>query len=475
MNLKILSTFIIGFQLLFSFNFNYLNARPNYSDSLEYVSDDDEYNLVVASYKGDINYISTLIEKGTNPNSILDHTLTPLIYAAQGGQIKACTYLISHGADVNLKPKEGTTPLIASIISRNSQITDMFIMMGSDINQGDEKGRTPLMYAIALDDSNLVKILLNKKCDLFAKDTLGFDALMVSVIHRRYNYAEMLIKLGLDVNTKDKKNITPIIIASKNVDYPMIDLLLKYGADINHVSKNKLTPLLVAIENKDEKLVEYLLSKGADAKQKVGLSQTTITTSKYFNAGAFIDEMLMDKGARQSVLPCFKKIFFGPEITFNNHQIMSGFNIGVKDFRYNSEITAGILFRLFSSRVLVPAGTYNEYYQFWERRYFAFAGIIKKFPFHFGENDFQRGLFVGLKGILSKYSYRGSDIDNQSLYTLSPEIGFFQSYRNFLFSISYQYLDFKHDGVIPHVLNVNCKFYFGKAFNFNKKAYEPWM
>ena len=99
--------------------FGKLYLAPN-EDTLQYMPDDEEYNLVIASLKGDYHLVETLINKNINPNTALDETFTPLNYAARGGQQKICNYLILKGAEINYRPANGATPLIAAVSFKQS-------------------------------------------------------------------------------------------------------------------------------------------------------------------------------------------------------------------------------------------------------------------------------------------------------------------------------------------------------------------
>ncbi len=458
---------------------NQINAHPSrfqLTDTLFYAEDDDEYNLILASYKGDYMMVEKLISKGINPNAILDQSVSPLVFAAQGGQTKICAYLIANGADVNLRPVYGPTPLIAAIKANQSATTDFLISMGADINANDELGRTPIMYAVANNDTILVNKLLQLKCNIHHSDTLGVNVLMVAVIHQLPDMVKKIISLGVNPNNSDKYGVTPFMLAASYTNYEIMDILIDAGADMNHVSRKKNSALTIALEKQDEKLIQYLVDKGVNVNQPHGFSVTPLSIAKYFNSNVFILESLTSKGARQSYLPNIKEVSVGPEFFWNFNHIMAGISFGLKDFRYDSELTFGFLARLAASRVLVPINQLpNQYYQYWEYRYAIYGRLTKNFMLAYKPLVYRQGIFISIRPTMSYNSFRGTSIQNQWKWYFSPEAGIYHAYRWVQFNMAYQYLDFGYKGVSPHHISVGVKFYMGKSVHFNSKNYQPWQ
>ncbi len=460
--------------MIYTFSWNISNAKqPN--DTLSYEPDDDEYNLVIASLKGDLSMVQKLIDKGINPNIALDESITPLMYAIQGGNIQVINFLIARGADINYRPINGSTPLIVAVKSQRTFIVEMLINMGAKIDGSDYLGRTPLMYSIAQNDTMMFGILKNLKANINATDTFGITPLMVAVIHHNYNLAEKILQLGVNPNIGDKKGITPLIIAVSNSDYNAMELLLKYGADINIVSHKRHSPITIAIEKQDERLIEYLIEKGADVNLKLGKTETPLSVVKYFHSNIFIEEMLTAKGAKQSIWPIFRQIAFGPEFLGNFQHFMLGFNTGLKDFRYDSEISGGFLFRPAYTRVLVPADKPNVYYQFWESRILYYLAFDKNFLIKYIPSLSKiKGISIGIRWNNSYDSYRGATWNNSWKQTWSIKTGYYYMFKNIKLYLSYQYIDFKKQGVSPHHYNFGISFYFGRSIHFDNKNYQTW-
>jgi len=443
-------------------------------DTLAYDPDDDEYNLVIASLKGDMQMVQKLLDKGVNVNVTLDESITPLIYAVQGGQLNICNYLIARGADINFRPAYGPTPLIVAIKSQRPLLVDMLVNMGAKINAGDAMGRTPLMHTIALDDTTTFHKLIDWGASLTQTDTLGMTPLMVAVIYNKPYFVQYILDQGISPDVPDQQGVTPFLVAVSNANYPMMDLLISRGANINHISRKKHSALTIALEKQDEKLLQYLVDKGADVNLKIRKTETPLTIANYFNSDIFLREILTSKGARQSILPDFRQISIGPEFLGNFQHFMLGANAGIRDFRYDVDISGGFLIRVTPTRVLVPANQPQHYYQFWEYRYLWYAGLDKKFMISYKNSSTMQGVFIGGRWVSSYHDYRGSTLPTSWKSTWAIRLGYYFIFRNIKLYGSYQYLDFGYRGVSPHHYNLGVNFYLGKSIHFDNKRYQPW-
>jgi ankyrin repeat protein len=443
------------------------------NDSLQYVPNDNEYNIVIAALRGDYSVLEGLLEKGVSPNSTLEDGSTPLIYAAQSGSFRICKLLVAKGAIINYRPITGNTALIAAIRREYTQIAEFLIEKGANINLTDDLGRTAYIYGASIGDSAMCEKLIALKADLSAKDHSGTDALMASIINHRTKMALVLLNKGANVNTYDIYGISPLMVAVGNNDYETIELLLKYGADINHISKHKESALTIAIENNDETMLQYLVKKGADVNQKLTLAETPLTIARYHKKDNFIIETLEGLGAKQNALPDFRRITFGPEITANPDDFMGGLNLGSKEYKYNFDLTAGIIFRPFATRVLIQ-DTGNVYFQYWEKRNYVYLGLNKNFKLTKFETKSLWGITIGLKGLYTFGTYRGTVLKTGNNYLLAPEVGFFHNFRGIQMNLVYQYLNFGNTGVSPHRINFTEKFVLGSSSGFNVNSYRPW-
>lgn len=70
-----------------------------------------DYPINIASTRGIIDEIATLISHGADINAQGEHAYTPLHNAVEQGHIEAVKLLLSNNANVGLKTEDGNTPL----------------------------------------------------------------------------------------------------------------------------------------------------------------------------------------------------------------------------------------------------------------------------------------------------------------------------------------------------------------------------
>ncbi|BBM82311.1 ankyrin repeat domain-containing protein [Candidatus Uabimicrobium amorphum] len=121
--------------------------------------------LVCAAYKGHIEKVKTLLEKGAMVNyiSCIGTALSNAVMTQQQGII---SYLIDHGANVNLADQKKTTSLIEAATTGNFAIVKLLIDAGAVVNCRDEEGVTPLLEAAAGGYPDIVQLLIDHDANL---------------------------------------------------------------------------------------------------------------------------------------------------------------------------------------------------------------------------------------------------------------------------------------------------------------------
>jgi len=93
--------------------------------------------------------VKTLLEKGADPNTAGQSSITPLIAAVVRGHTELAQLLINSGANVNGHTTEGVTPLMAAVNS-NPDAISLLLAQGADINATDQGGIGALHAAAAM-------------------------------------------------------------------------------------------------------------------------------------------------------------------------------------------------------------------------------------------------------------------------------------------------------------------------------------
>jgi len=257
-------------------------------------SSEPPMSLQEAAAIGDINMVSSLLEKGTEVDSwddslrktALQHAAmrghrevvalliskgaridaqddypggTSLDYAAEGGHKEIVELLITNGADVNAKRlyhPEGDTPLHSAARTGQKDIVELLLAHGADVNHDNNNGFAPLHYAVQRNNLDLVKLLLANGAEI--------SSIHVAAKVGDVNKVTAYLDQGIDINAKDEQGKTVLFYAVRGNHKDIVKLLVAKGADINARDKGGYTPLCYAIWNDDKDLAGFLISKGAD-------------------------------------------------------------------------------------------------------------------------------------------------------------------------------------------------------------------
>ena len=120
--------------------------------------------LHMSAYKGHVEIVKYLLEKGANPNVRQESGVTPLAFAAIGGHTEVMEILIAHGANPNLS-------VVMELAARGGHVEAVKILLehGADINVKVTDGGTALTVAVSRQHVELVKFLLSKGADVNAR------------------------------------------------------------------------------------------------------------------------------------------------------------------------------------------------------------------------------------------------------------------------------------------------------------------
>lgn len=135
--LRLLFVQIIGFLLIDS-----VLSGQNYD------TETPEVRLIQAARKGDIDVVTDLLHRGTNPNCFNENGVTPLHFACDGGFQDVVRLLLAENADPNAQAKTGFTPLHCAVYFGRTQTVQLLLEMGASANIKDKAGNVPLHVAV---------------------------------------------------------------------------------------------------------------------------------------------------------------------------------------------------------------------------------------------------------------------------------------------------------------------------------------
>ncbi|CAM9170232.1 unnamed protein product [Ectocarpus sp. 6 AP-2014] len=167
--------------------------------------------LTVASQRGHLSTVKTLLNAGADVSMRTGHRNSPLHSAAREGQVEVITAILEHGADVNAS-KYGYTALHAGCAMNQAGAMDVLLDAGADMDRKCYGALTPLCVAIEFGASvQAVHTLLRRGCQVsgpmdktmlhLACMTMapGFDAIV-----------DLLLRWGVSELTLDKTAIRPL-------------------------------------------------------------------------------------------------------------------------------------------------------------------------------------------------------------------------------------------------------------------------
>ena len=112
--------------------------------------------LLLASLKGDLDSVRTLVAAGADINP---RGWTPLIYAATGGHDDVLTFLLQRGADIDAASPNGTTALMMAVREHHLDTARLLIGRGADVNRRNQDGASALSWAKRAEETEFAKEL----------------------------------------------------------------------------------------------------------------------------------------------------------------------------------------------------------------------------------------------------------------------------------------------------------------------------
>lgn len=249
--------------------------------------------------QNNLPFVSSLLERGSNPNKTDLAGRSPLVLAVSVSSLQIVRCLLTFGADVSQADCESWTCLLAACYLGHQEMVETLLAAGADISQqgrlqcsglawaagrghlgtvrtlikhqadidcGDKFGTSPLIWAVRGGHSQVVEELLRAGARV---DTLGMYAWSSLVLAARSNH-QHIVKLLLshspppNVNVVDKDGFTALAIACKEGNLNIVHQLISHGAHINLQDRAGDTNLVLASKNGHSSVVDFLLRRHSD-------------------------------------------------------------------------------------------------------------------------------------------------------------------------------------------------------------------
>lgn len=216
------------------------------------------YEITKACKDRDIKYITLLLDKGANVNTIAsDHNIPLLMLSYRMGHKDIVNILLERNANPNLI-------LIDACINEEKNLVELLIEKSANIHVQDVYGMTPLMYSCKFGNKDIVQLLLGKQVNIHAKDIHGVNTLMYAIKGNNKEIIELLLVQGASLNETDNKGTTILMFAAETGNKEIVKLLIEKGLDVNAKDKYGVTALMIASGCGYKDIVELLIENKAE-------------------------------------------------------------------------------------------------------------------------------------------------------------------------------------------------------------------
>lgn len=249
---------------------------------------DDKTPLMLATERGYLNVVRTLIEAGSDVNYTGRDGMTLVLRATLSGHDKIARHLISSGADLHgslekyfpdiHSTKDNDSLLrVINAVPDDREPGEVFLKLlndlvskGLDIDQQNDNGETPLMQAIRKGSKALTNSLLELGANPDIVNNIGGFALLYAVHFGHIDIIKQLIKTKANVNLIGWKEYDSLGLTtfkeshlSDGLRSEIAAILIEAGADINYIDDQGYTTAFEAVKNNYPKLLKTLLHAGA--------------------------------------------------------------------------------------------------------------------------------------------------------------------------------------------------------------------
>ena len=173
-----------------------------------------------------------------------------LMVASKKGDLTLVKSLVDAGARIDEKTETNGTAFMFAVLGNRRGVAEWLLDKGADIQVIGSNGWTALTLAAAKGHEDLLQWLIDKGAQTQVRDVYRFTPFMRAVENGHESVAALLVDLpGTDVNAQDEYANTSLHHAVSANDIPMVQLLLDHGADPQLANRDGATPITLAVDN----------------------------------------------------------------------------------------------------------------------------------------------------------------------------------------------------------------------------------
>ncbi|XP_075124293.1 ankyrin repeat domain-containing protein 6 isoform X2 [Leptodactylus fuscus] len=238
--------------------------------------------LLVAAYKGQVDNVVQLINKGAKV-AVTKHGRTPLHLAANKGHLNVVQILLKAGCDLDVQDDGQQTALHRAAVVGHSDILAILIQEGCALDRQDKDGNTALHEAAWHGFSQSVKLLVKAGANVLARNKAGNTPLHLACQNGHSQSCRFLLLAGSRADLKNHVGDTCLHVAARYNHLSVIRILLSAFCSVNEKNQAGDTPLHIAAALNHRKVIKVLLEAGADAALLNNAGQIALDTARHHN------------------------------------------------------------------------------------------------------------------------------------------------------------------------------------------------
>ena len=252
-----------------------INKGANPVELNRYAFDAVCYAILENAPLESIIYLLSL--KGNEVNKFTHDGRNYFMWAAYKGNVDLMQHLIQKGSDTKIVDDHGYNPItfVAVTGQQNLKVYDLLLKNGSQIKDMNREGANSLLLLTPhLKDFSTVKYFTDKGLSILDKDHLGNTMISYAARGGNREIINKLITLGVDYKNKNKNDGNAFMFAARGFrgstnNLEFFRYLKKIGIDTNIITKDNETPLhALAFRQKDRKVFEFFIDNGVDPNKK---------------------------------------------------------------------------------------------------------------------------------------------------------------------------------------------------------------
>ena len=229
-------------------------------------------SLMGAAYKGKVQVVKSLIERGADPSLMDNRGWNSLHVAANGGDADIIDLIHTQVPNIESKTGDGCTPLMIAAFNSKLHAVKWFLEKGATVTREDNSGANALHFAAEGGDTDIIDLIHTHLLNIESKTSQGRTPLMMAALGGKLQAVKWFLEKGATVNCDDNNGRNTLHFAAEGGDTDIIDLIHTHLPNVDSKTNEGYTPLMVAAFNGKLPVVKWFLEKGATVtlKDKAG-------------------------------------------------------------------------------------------------------------------------------------------------------------------------------------------------------------